>query len=370
MVTYCCQTFSTPCHYYVCVGWVLCVTGLLSSAFCQSIHSLIATQGLLFGLGMLAVEMPAFIMLNSWFVKRRGLANGMLYGFTDLFGVAWGFLANALLTRHGTRTTFLVFMGICVVIPGIAINFLRERPASTNAVHKDDTCCKISSDDDDSQATPRRVRYYHHATFYSLVASNLLQAFAFYIPFIYLPSYTTALGHSSSTGAVVLAVANIAQVFGEIGFGRLSDKIDVHILVFTSAIVASLSAFLVWSFANSLAYLISFSILFGAFGSGFLALWPRMGTLYGESNASMVFSIMSMGRGLGVIASGPISAALLQTHLPPHSEAKSPSAVKSEYRPVVLFVGGCMAGSAALGCVGWLLSRWKRRKTSQKSELV
>jgi MFS family permease len=324
---------------------------------------MVVTQGLLFGLGLLVLEMPTLIILNSWFVKRRGLAYGVLYGLTDLFGVAWGFLADALLKHHGIRATFLVFAGICFVIPAIALFFLRERPPATT-----DTGSEASSFDNvpatvlpqqDATGLTRNRPYYRSATFYILLASNLFQAFAFYLPFIYLPSYTTALGHSSSTGAIVLAVANIAQVFGEVGFGRLSDKINVHSLVFCSALVASLSAFSIWSFATSLAYLIPFALLFGSFGSGFLSLWPRMGTLYGEVDASMIFSIMSFGRGFGVIASGPISTALLQRDLA--LATQPPRSVRHDYRPVVLFVGGCMAASATLGLLGWLMSHWNSK---------
>ena len=243
--------------------------------------------------------------------------------------------------------------------------FLREKPPTMMEV-----MCSQSSSLNDLSATgpfepetptPSPRRYYRRSTFYILMAANLLQSFAFYLPFIYLPSYTTALGHSSSTGAVILAVANIAQVFGEIIFGGLSDKARVPTLVFCSAAVSSLAAFLIWTFANSLAYLIPFALLFGAFGAGFMALWPRMGTMFGEKDASMIYSIMSFGRGIGSIASGPISTALVHRHTT--SVGQPPASVMHNYRPVMLFVGACMAGSALLGLAAWILSHWKSKES-------
>lgn len=152
-------------------------------------------------------------------------------------------------------------------------------------------------------------------------------------------------------GAIVLAVANIGQVFGEVGFGRLSDKARVPTLVLLSAAGSSLAAFGLWSVATSLAYLFPFAILFGSFGSGFLALWPRMGTMFGEKDASMIYSLMSFGRGLGMIASGPMSTALLGHSSSRTEDLALNGSVTSVYRPVVLFVGSCMAASAILGLI-------------------
>ncbi|KAJ9616986.1 hypothetical protein H2200_000707 [Cladophialophora chaetospira] len=372
-VTYCCQTFNIPCHYYVYSGWVLCLAGLLSSAFCHNVKALIATQGLLFGLGILLVEMPTLIILDSWFVKRRGLAYGALFGMMDLFGVAWGFVANALLNRHGIKITFLVFTAICFVFPAVATYFLRERPSTAKEMPSETSSVSDAEATNDLQAdattVPFTKRYYRHATFYVLIAANLLQSFAYYLPFVYLPSYTTALGHSSSTGATVLAIANVAMIFGEIGFGRLSDKAKAPTLVFCSAAVSSLAAFLLWSFASSLAFLIPFALLFGAFAAGYAALWPRIGTMFGEKDASMIYSLLSFGRGIAVIASGPISTALLHgRHI---SSGQTSSSVQHEYQPIVMFVGACMAGSAVLGAVGWILSHRKTKSSLQaRSEAV
>lgn len=182
-----------PRHYYIYGGWVLCLVGLLSSAFCRDVNKLILTQGLLFGVGLLIVEMPTLIILDSWFVKRRGLAYGLLFGLTDLFGVAWGFLAAALLHNHGIRTTFLVFAGVCFIFPALAMYSLRERPASTTDDGFGPEASSSSTTIDClAQSTPGAsgigARYYRQTTFYFLLASNLLQSIAFYLPFVYLPS--------------------------------------------------------------------------------------------------------------------------------------------------------------------------------------
>jgi hypothetical protein len=346
-VTYLCETLSIPPHYYIVLGWALTVIGLLSSAFCHDVKSLIATQGLVYGVGVLFVEMPSLIIMNTWFVKRRGLFFGLLCGVLDLFGVAWGFLASAMLNKYGLRTTCLTMAAITLVIPGLCLFFIRERPTDVSAV---------GMQSHQSASALRRPRRYHQRpTFYLFLTANLLQALAFYLPFIYLPSYTTLLGYSTSKGAVVLAVANVAQIFGEITFGRLSDKVSVHMLAAVSATVACASTFILWSLADSLACVIAFAFLFGSFASGFIALWPRMGTMFAERHANMIYSFLSCGRGLGVIVSGPISSSLLEAS---GTHGKDVSA-HEKFKALILFVGSCMATSAVISCIGWLSSTFK-----------
>ncbi|KAK7902305.1 hypothetical protein LTR67_001950 [Exophiala xenobiotica] len=361
LITYFTQALAIPLQCYIFLGWILCFGGLLSSAFCHSLSALIATQGLMYGLGMVMLEMPVLIIFNTWFVRRRGLAFGILCGVTDLFGVGWTFLGSYLLHNYGMRTTFLVFAAISFFVPGFGLYFIRRRPSAADSSSTSPSEEELPGDTETSaEDEPIKLPpYYRRMSFYTLMAANLLQSLAFYLPFIYLPSYTTMLGYTTSQGTVVLAVANVAQVVGEIGFGRLSDKVNVHCLLVMSALTACLSTFFLWGFANSLAFLVVFALLFGWFASGFIALWPRMGTMFAEKDSSMIYSLMCFGRGIGSIASGPISAALL-SDIPTTSNSLS---AQEHFRPVINFVGACLAASAALGFGGWMAYMLKKRRS-------
>ncbi|KAK5058791.1 hypothetical protein LTR84_011055 [Exophiala bonariae] len=362
-ITYLCEAISIKPHYYIILGWALTVIGLLSSAFCHDVKPLIATQGLLYGIGVLLVEMPSLIIMNTWFVKRRGLFFGLLCGVLDLFGVARGFLASSMLNKHGLRITLLTMAAIAFVIPGICLFFIRERPVygTAQTTTEDSHVSAPSTQQGVATELPPANRYYQRPTFYLFLIANLLQALAFYLPFIYLPSYTTILGYSTSKGAMVLAVANIAQIVGEISFGRLSDKFSVHMLATISATVACGSTFILWSLADSLAYVIAFAFVFGAFASGFIALWPRMGTMFAERDANMIYSFLSCGRGLGVIVSGPISSSLLKVG----RSRGNDSTPAQTFKALIVFVGSCMAAGAFITCIGWVSSIHKSLKKSR-----
>jgi MFS family permease len=62
----------------VCTGWLICVAALLSSSFATRLWHLIITQGFLYGIGIVIIYYPILSMLNEWFIKRRGLAYGIM----------------------------------------------------------------------------------------------------------------------------------------------------------------------------------------------------------------------------------------------------------------------------------------------------
>jgi MFS family permease len=352
-------------RYYVLLGWAVCVAGLVGASFSTSLLPLVITQGLLYGVGIFVMDGPVLLILNTWFLKRRGFAYGILFSLADLFGFGFAILASCLLRRFGLRWTLVTFAGIILAISGSGMLILKPRPEEGKEVFCPETPLAIFR-----RCLQNARRYSRQYIFYLFTLSNLFQAFAFYLPFIYLPSYTTDLGHTPTQGAIVLAAANFAQIFGELGFGQLSDRFNVHALVLLSSLVASISVLTLWGLAESLVQLVFFALIFGASASGFISLWAAMGSAFGEENAQMIFSILSFCRGMANIASGPISSSLLRS-LPKHSsDGRHHRAYgNGKYIGVVLFVGICMACSALLGALGFL-ARTQKKQNKEKAELA
>jgi MFS family permease len=352
-------------RYYVLLGLAICVASLAGASFSTSLLPLIMTQGLLYGVGIFVLDAPVLLILNTWFVKRRGFAYGIIFSITDLFGFAFAFLAEVLLWRYGIRWTFLTFAGIILVISGVAMLFLKPRPSEGKEDFCPETALAILT-----RCLQNARRYSRQSIFYLFTLSNLFQAFAYYLPLIYLPSYTTDLGHTPTQGALALAIANFAQIFGELGFGQLSDSVNVHALVLLSSLVASVSVLALWGLAQSIVQLIFFALIFGGFAGGFISLWAGMGSAFGEENSQMIFSILSFCRGMANIASGPISSSLLRS-LPEQGSSghRHYAYGNGKYAGVVLFVGICMACSALIGALGFLAD-WKKKQNKGKAELV
>lgn len=317
----------------VVVGSACCVLSLLAASFCDTVGGLIATQGVFYGFGFLILYFPLLCMLNEWFVQRRGLAYGVLYGGGGFIGVGLPFLLETLLSKYGHRTTLRAvavtqFLTLVPVLP-----FIKPRlpPSTQAAVRQIDT------------------GFFFEPLFYCFALSNLFQGFVYYIPSLYLPSFTSALGMSSVKGAMILGLYNLATVLGQVTFGWLSDRVqNVLILVFVSTTISSIVSFVVWGIAQSLEATLIFALAYGWFAGGYVVFWAKFGSSVSE-DPQPAFSLMAFGRGIGNIATGPIAARLLEGPV-------TSGYGLGKFQPLILFLGSSMLCSS-LGVVGLGLKR-------------
>ncbi|PSN73365.1 monocarboxylate transporter [Corynespora cassiicola Philippines] len=331
------RKFQNLQRHMVIIGWIACVLSTLSASFCQSVSGLIATQGVAYGVSFLLLYFPLLCMLNEWFVARRGLAYGVLYGGGGLSGGGLPFMLSALLERFGYQTTLraVAVAQFILVLP--FIHMVKGRlPASAHSAMR-----KID------------LGFFRQPLFYCFAISNILQGLGYYIPALYLPTFASALGLSSTVGALVLALNNLATVLGQVCFGWISDRTNRALIpICISSLVASGVTFFLWGFAHSLVTLIIFAFLYGLFAGGFVVFWPKFGTTLSE-DPQAVFSLMAFGRGIGNVVTGPIASALVGGKV-------SSGYALGRFLPLVIFLGTMMFGSS-LGILGLLLEPRRRR---------
>ena len=322
----------------VVIGWAICVVALLSASFANTVSLLIVTQGFIYGTGFLLLYPSILSMLNEWFLRRRGLAYGILYAGAGVSGVGYPFILQALLSKYGYRTTLRATATGQAILVGLMLPLLKGRlpAAGAGSFRKIDTS------------------FLRKPLFYVYALSNLFQGFAFFIPGLYLPSFASLLGYSRLDGAILLALNNVAQVLGQVAFGHVSDRMDnVLTLVFLSSFMSAVAALLLWGLARTLVTLIFFSLIYGLFAGGYVVLWQRFGTALTEDPRT-VYNLMAFGKGVGNIATGPISVALLTKPI-------VAGYGMGKYEPLILFLGAFMFCSS-LGVIGWPLK--KRREFS------
>jgi MFS family permease len=176
------------------------------------------------------------------------------------------------------------------------------------------------------------------------------------MPQTYIPSYASSLHLSSITGTIMLAVFSGCSVFGSLIFGVFEDHFQVRTSILFSTAGSALSIFLFWGFSNQVALLAVFAITYGFFAGGYSSTWSgvlkEMKRLDPGVETGLMFGLLSGGRGLGFVISGPVSSILLNSRL---GSGKS-WGYGGEYGPMILFSGV----SAVLG--GWgVCQKWLRR---------
>ena len=207
---------------------------------------------------------------------------------------------------------------------------------------------------------PRRLNFafIRTSTFWILQGGNIAQSLGFFLPNIYLPSYARTLGLSSVAGAVTLALYNATSVFGQVILGALIDRLHVTTVILISTVGATVSVFLFWGLAVSLPLLCIFSLVYGISAGAFTATYTGMirevQKKDDNAEAGLVFGLLSAGRGVGSVVSGPLSEALLSER-PWVGQAKL--GYGTGYGAMIVFTGisATLGGISFVGRrVGWL----------------
>ncbi|XPS71869.1 hypothetical protein M3J09_004043 [Ascochyta lentis] len=277
--------------HMILVGWPLCIVALVAGSFADGLGTLILTQGVLYGVGFVIFYYPVLSMVDEYWVRRRGMAYGLLCSASGVSGAVTPLSLQALLKRYGHRTTLRGVAVFLFVTTGPLIPLLKGRAGQQQDV-------RLKTD-------------------WSFLKRQLF----------------------TSKGALLLALMSISQVAGQFTFGYLSDKrTSLNALITLSASVAALATLTAWGLARSLAPLISFALLYGFFGAGYTAMWARMVTAVSSepSAAQAMFGLFNFGKGIGNVAAGPISAGLLRWG------SRDTGYGLGTYKAVVVFSGICL----------------------------
>lgn len=330
---------------------VMCVALALSSFSLNTTH-LIATQGILYAVGGSISYCPCIMYMDEWFVKRRGLAYGVMWSGTGLAGFVLPLVFQALLGKYGFRTTLRAWSLALFVLTLPLASFIKPRLPHAATRH----------------INPLKLGFAYSRAFLLFQLANVCQALGFFLPGIYLPSYARgALGASTVRSALTVLLVNVASVFGCVAMGFLSDRAHVTTCFLISAGGTAMGTFFLWGFSTDLAVLYVFCIVYGFFAGSYTSAWSGVmrqvtsgpssdrGSGGGTSfDPAMVMGVLSAGRGIGNIVSGPLSEALL--HGMPW-KGQAAAGYGTGYGTLIVFTGTtALAGGATFMFrrVGWM----------------
>ncbi|KAF5694880.1 monocarboxylate transporter 2 [Fusarium denticulatum] len=283
------------------VGWPICIGGLGTGSFANTLETLILTQGVVYGVGFLILYYPILMMVNEYWIVRRGMAYGLLCGASGVSGAVMPFVIQTLLSTYGYQTTLRAVAVGSAVLTGPLIPFLDGRlPPSAHVITPKTNCS-----------------FFKSPLFWLYSVSNFFQGFGYFFPSLYLPSFATSLDLGARSGAILLAVMSVSQVVGQFVFGYFSD--------------------------HSFPVLIGFTILYGFFGAGFTAIWARMSTTITDDATAgpIIFGLLCFGKGVGDVLASPIGGLLVYNSSALQHSSASESLIPSSFHWVIIFTGCC-----------------------------
>ena len=76
------QRFPHHRRRFAVAGLVITLFALVGSSFATRVWHLILTQGVLYAVGGSILYFPTIIFLDEWFIRRKGLAYGVMWAGT------------------------------------------------------------------------------------------------------------------------------------------------------------------------------------------------------------------------------------------------------------------------------------------------
>jgi MFS family permease len=252
---------------------------------------------------------PVSMMINNWFVKRRGMAMGIVFSATGLGGLVFNPVANWLVLNYGWEQTYIILgalIGLFCVPTALLI--MRRTPEEMGLLP------------DGAAAKTREAA--GAATGYTLGQSVKLPIFwmlAGMILFLnalnmgiqqHLIPYLTDLGHSPTFAANIMAVYLGMTIAGKLVLGRISDREGVVRGYVVFCVVLGVGIGIL--FGAQIAWLaVLFGVVYG-FANAIQTVVPPLMTAdgLGLKHYALIYGVMNifstLGAGIGMPLSGYI----------------------------------------------------------------
>ena len=224
-----------------------------------------------------------------------------MWAGTGFAGITIPFFLAAALDRWGWQTALRIWACAMTVLAAPLLYFVRQRipvsPASARASRRTD------------------LSFLKKPVFLIPMVAATVQGLGYFIPSLYLPSYVADLGLNANIGTLSIALINAASVAGTIIVGLLIDRLHVTTVVGLVTLPTVIAVLVFWGLGVSIPTLLVFCIIYGVAAGGFSTTWTGVVRDVQKeepgSDTGIIFGVLAAGRGIGAVASGPLSKALL-----------------------------------------------------------
>lgn len=187
--------------------------------------------------------------------------------------------------------------------------------------------------------------------FWLFEAGNFTASLSYFLPLLWIPSFSQSQGFPSFVGPLALCLLSIAACGGYLLQGALCDRFHVTVAIFVASLGAAVSILVFWGLTTSQAMLYVFAVFWGLTGGAFAGNWSgcamAMKSPRGSLDTGMVISLMCAGKGVAALIAGPISEMLLRAEGLRHAGF----AYGSQYGGLIVFAGATalLGGTACMG---------------------
>jgi len=190
-------------------------SGYVLSSYATSLWQFVACQALLIGfLGSSAVFTPMIADISHWFLRRRGMAVGIIASGSYLAGTIWPPILQAVIAEHGWRDAHF-FTGLFCVATLLPLAWLLRRRAVVD--QGDAPVAKLASRSGLPAPKPVLLGL--------LMLAGLGCCIAMSMPQVHIIAYCLDLGYGPAAGAEMLSLMLILGIVSRLVSGVIADRI-------------------------------------------------------------------------------------------------------------------------------------------------
>ena len=294
-------------------GCVVLGSGLVIHAVTSSPCVVYAARTMM-GISLCLVGvLPSIVLVSNWFVRRRGLALGILLTGTSIGGVVIPQIASPLITAYGWRTAMLAvsLMVWLLLLPAVVL-LVKDRPEEVGATADGDVI-PASSVSAPATATGITLAQALRTPLFWILA--LCAAAVFYPIFVSTQQFilqAAKIGLSPQQASNGLSALFFVSVAGKFLFGWLSDRFaPTRVMLACCAIMFGSTLMLLnLTAATMFAFLIPFG--FG-YGGTFVLLQRIAADYFGNRDYPKILGVLivieTVGASIGGLVTGRMADA-------------------------------------------------------------
>jgi len=284
-------------------------TMLLASAAAQILSSvsygLAQNLGLVY-LGRFLYELKPThgtqVLINRWFIKKRGLALGVISSGIPLGQLLLSPLSQYLILTWGWRSTFFFWAGITAVVILPALFLIKDRPQDKGLMPDGESIAASDKSqiktDEVSQNPGLQIKdALRKRSFWLLATTHTICGVTCGLMATHIVIFATDLGYSALIGASFLSVQGGVSLLGVVSTGWLSDRLTRSKVLSLTHLIRSLGLWvLVVPLLLGWHSLPQLYLAMALFGFGWFTTSPLVAGL-----AADFFGSLRMGTLLGIL---------------------------------------------------------------------
>lgn len=308
-----------PIRLLMIVGCFLLGGGLLLHSQTTSPELVYLARILMgFSLGFVGV-LANVVLVSNWFVRRRGLALGILLTGTSLGGFIIPQIANPLIQNYGWRTA-MIFVSLIIwfiLLPAI-IFLVKSKPSDLGLFPDgDETDIREEIEAKENNAV---LPQNQGMTLLEAAKTPIFWIFALCSALIFYPIFVTSqqfilylqtpkIGLTPIQGGYALSTLFLVSVGGKFLFGFLSDKISPTRVMLICCSVMFLATLILFGLTPTTAFI--FLISFGlGYGGTFVLLQRLVADYFGNRDYPKILGVITVVETCGAALGGLITGRL------------------------------------------------------------